>query len=322
MLDTIEFPVITYAIFAFIVITGIIIDLYSHKSDAVITVRDAGLWSIFWVALSVVFGIYLYFAHGSEMSSLFFSGYILEKALSVDNLFVFMAIFGVAGFSIPENLRHRVLYWGIIGAIVFRMIFVFIGTSLFALSGWVEVIFGLIVGYTAYLLLVKNEEEEEVVDYTEHFAYRWTSKLIPVLPFLHGNKFFHRSKLDGILSATPLFLCLVIVEISDIMFAFDSVPAVIAVSREPLIVYSAMIFAILGLRTMYFLLEALKKYFIYLEKAVIGILFFIAAKLIINPLDHAYDIGYNINNSTSLMVIASLLTGSILLSIMKNRNLI
>lgn len=320
MLDTIGFPVTTYALFAFLVVTGIIIDLYSHKSNEVITIRDAGLWSIFWVAVSAVFGIYLYFAISPEMSSLFFAGYLLEKTLSVDNLFVFMAIFGAAGFSIPEHLRHRVLYWGIIGAIVFRLIFVFIGTSLFALSGWVEILFGLIVGYTAYIMLSKKDEQEEIIDYTEHFAYRWTKKFIPVWPVLHGDKFFHKSTTDGILYATPLFLCLVIVEISDIMFAFDSVPAVIAVSREPLIVYSAMIFAILGLRTMYFLLEAMTKYFVYLEKAVIGILFFIAAKLIINPLDHAYNIGFSISNSTSLIVIASLLTGSILLSIMKNRS--
>lgn len=331
--STIGFPVTTLAVFIVLVVAGIIIDLYAHKSDEVISLKDATMWSIFWIAVSTAFGGFLYFSHGSETASLFFAGYLLEKTLSVDNLFVFMAIFGVAGMNIPVHLRHRVLYWGIIGAIFFRLIFVAIGTTLMSISGWVEIMFGLIVGYSAYkLMMVKEEDiEEKIVDYSEHFVYKWTTKVFPVWPFLHGHSFFVKENLVDIKSdhfdtkkvwcVTPLFLCLVIIEFSDIVFAFDSVPAVIAVSRDPLIVYSAMIFAILGLRTMYFLLEAMKKYFEYLEKAVMLILMFIAAKLIINPIDHMYNIGINIHHTTSLVVISTLLIGSIMLSVMKGKRL-
>lgn len=314
----IGFPVTTTIVFVLLVVTGLVIDFSAHKKDRVISLRSAINWSIFWVLTAVIFGIYLFFAHGATTSSLFFTGYILEKVLSVDNLFVFMAIF--SWFSVPENHRHRILYYGIIGAIVFRLIFVVLGTSAIALSTWVEVLFGLIVIYTGYVMIKSMQsDEEEVEDYSEHFAYKLTHKLFPVSAFTHGNEFFHRNSQNGILYATPLFLCLVVIEFSDVLFAFDSVPAVIAVSKDPLIIYSSMIFAILGLRTMYFLLEAMKKYFKYLEIAVIGILFFIGGKLVINSIDHMYNIGFNIHHETSLIVVLTLLSSAIIASIVNNK---
>ena len=350
MENTIGFPVITLMVFIFFVVAGILIDLYYHKSDQEITIKDAALWSIFWILVSFVFGMFLYWQHGSDVASLFFAGYILEKSLSVDNLFVFAAIF--SWFAIPSDLRHRVLYWGIVGAIVFRLIFVVIGTSLMSLSGFVEIIFGLIVGWTAYMMLKKNDDEEEITDYSNHFAYKLVHKFFPVWLSLRGDKFFDRITVNQVdvgdlsikeadkvmndtisgkdvskyitnsktaLYANPLFLCLVIFEISDVMFAFDSVPAIIAVSKDPLIIYSAMIFAILGLRTMYFLLEAMKQYFIYLEKAVVAILFYIAGKLIINATSSMYDLEFHIHHNTSLIIILTLLLGSIVLSLVHNK---
>ena len=335
MNTTIGFPVITMVVFSAFVIAGILIDLFYHRSDKVISLKDATIWTIFWVLLACVFGVFLYFNHGSETAGLFFTGYVLEKALSVDNLFVFMAIFGAAGFAIPENLRHRVLYWGIIGAIIFRMIFVFIGTSLMSLNGWVELLFGLIVGYTAWLMLKKDDDQEVEEDYKNHVVCRFMNRYFPVTADLYGNKFFVKREVKffvkrevvGIDSdhfdvkkvwvATPLFVCLAVVEMSDVMFAFDSVPAVIAVSKDPLIVYSAMIFAILGLRTMYFMLEAAKNYFEYLEKAVIMVLAFIAVKLISNSVYVMTGYGFHIDYLISLTVILTLLTGSILLSLIK-----
>lgn len=332
MVYTIGFPVTTLVVFILLVVTGIVIDLYSHKADKPITIKNAAWWSVFWVFVSCLFGAFLYFNHSPETASLFFAGYILEKTLSVDNLFVFMAIFGAAAFNIPENLRHRVLYWGIIGAIIFRLIFVAIGTSLISLSGFVEIIFGLIVAWTAWMMLKASntEELEEEVDYTKHKICIWVKKFFPVTDNLEGNNFFiQKRKYSGTRSghvnllsskywaATPLFLCLLVIEFSDVMFAFDSVPAVIAVSKDPLIIYSSMIFAILGLRTMYFLLEAMKKYFLYLETAVIGVLFFIGGKLIINALDHMYNTGFSIHHTTSLWVVSGLIGGSMIYSVLK-----
>lgn len=329
MVDTIGFPVTTLAVFIVLVVTGIVIDLYSHKADQPITIKNAAWWSVFWVFVSCLFGAFLYFNHSPETASLFFTGYILEKTLSIDNLFVFMAIFGTAGFCIPEHLRHRVLYWGIIGAIIFRLIFVAIGTSVISLSGYVEVIFGLIVAWTAWMMLkaFNTEELEENVDYTKHKVCNLVRKYVPVTDTLQGNRFFVKREIVAtdsthfdtkkVWCATPLFLCLVVIEFSDVMFAFDSVPAVIAVSKDPLIVYASMIYAILGLRTMYFLLEAMKKYFLYLETAVIGVLFFIGGKLIVNALDHMYNTGFSIHHTTSLWVVAGLIGGSIIYSLLK-----
>jgi tellurite resistance protein TerC len=327
------FPPATVAVFLALAVAAIAIDLLSHRKNAPITLRNAALWSVFWVAISLGFAGYLYAAHGAEVASLFVTGYALEKVLSVDNLFVFMAIF--AWFKVPDSLRHRVLYWGIGGAIVFRLVFVGIGTGLLALGPWVEVAFAIIVAWTAAMMLKGGDEGDKDTDYSRHMAYRAAHKLFPVWPKLHGNRFFvRRTTLErelkptemglaglalarkGARFATPLFLCLVVVEVSDVLFAFDSVPVVIAVSREPLIVYSAMLFAILGLRTMYFVLEALKRYLVHLEKAVVALLFFIAAKLALNASDHFLGHGYTIDPDVSLVVVLVVLALGMMASLL------
>ena len=327
------FPLETVAVFVVLSVGAIAIDLFAHRSDKPMSLKSAALWSVFWSAVSLAFGGYLWFHHGSETASLFFTGYALEKVLSVDNLFVIMAVF--SWFKIPEAYRHRVLYWGIIGAIVFRMVFVAIGTGLMALGPYVELVFAVVVGWTGIMMLRRDEEEEANEDYSEHLAYRWVHRFFPVWPRLYGHNFFlHGHELTeacrqnpdvrlepagedlkhpeqhhpqpvkkGALVATPLFLCLAIIEISDVMFAFDSVPAVIAVSKEPLIVYSAMMFAILGLRTMYFVLEALRGYLVHLEKAVVALLFFIAVKLALSASEHLFQHGYEISPNASLVVV-------------------
>lgn len=331
------FPPETVAVFVALSVGAIAIDLFAHRSDQPMSLKSAALWSVFWIAVSLAFGGYLWFHHGSETASLFFTGYALEKVLSVDNLFVIMAVF--SWFKIPEAYRHRVLYWGIIGAIVFRMVFVAIGTGLMALGPYVELVFAVVVGWTGVMMLRRDEEEEANEDYSEHLAYRWVHRFFPVWPRLYGHNFFlHGHELTeacrqnpdvrlepagedlkhpeqhhpqpvkkGALVATPLFLCLAIIEISDVMFAFDSVPAVIAVSKEPLIVYSAMMFAILGLRTMYFVLEALRGYLVHLEKAVVALLFFIAAKLALSASAHLFQHGYEISPNASLAVVLAVL---------------
>lgn len=330
MESQIGFPPLTLAVFVGLAVGAMLLDMVTHRGDKPVSLLKASLWSIFWIAISLGFAGFLYYEHGPEVASLFVTGYALEKVLSVDNLFVFMAIF--AWFKIPDGLRHRVLYWGIIGAIVFRGVFVAIGTGLLAFGPWVEVVFAVIVAWTAVMMLRAGGDDEEEEDYSKHMAYRFAKKLFPVWPKLHGNQFFVRRNVleqeilkpenkgmslaaKGGLFATPLFLCLVVAEISDVLFAFDSVPAVIAVSREPLIVYSAMLFAILGLRTMYFVLEALKRYLVHLEKAVIALLFFIAVKLGLNATDHLFHHGYNIDANTSLLIVMIVLVIGIVASV-------
>lgn len=337
------FPIETVIVFILFSVGAIAIDLFAHKNDESMSLKSASLWSVFWIFVSVLFGGYLWLHHGSEAASLFYTGYALEKVLSVDNLFVMMAIF--SWFKVPEQYRHRVLYWGIIGAIIFRMIFVAIGTGLLSLGAYVELVFAIIVAWTGIMMfksMKEEDKEDEDVDYSQHLAYRLVHKFFPVSKTLHGHNFFIHKKdiiemdknneLEKVLDestiahlkdvglssgndkhihagnkvsliATPLFLCLAIIELSDVMFAFDSVPAVIAVSREPLIVYSAMMFAILGLRTMYFVLEALKQHLVHLEKAVVGLLFFVAFKLGLSASNHLFHHGWEISPNTSLIIV-------------------
>ncbi|MDO4643112.1 MAG: TerC/Alx family metal homeostasis membrane protein [Cardiobacteriaceae bacterium] len=333
MTINIGFPPETVIIFIVLAMGAITIDLYAHRKDKPLSLKSAALWTLFWVAIAIIFGIYLWLHHGATAAQLFFTGYALEEVLSVDNLFVMMAIF--TWFKIPENYRHRVLYWGVIGAVVFRMIFVAIGTSLMALGPFVEVIFALIVAWTAVMMLKSNDDQQSIEDYSEHMAYRIVHRFFPVWPHLHGHNFFlngqeleaarhsypeahlelagedprhpersqpHPLK-KGALVATPLFLCLAVIELTDVMFAFDSVPAILGISKDPLIVYSAMMFAILGLRTLYFVLEAMKDALVHLEKAVIVLLFFIAGKLGLSASDHFFHHGYDISPKVSLIIV-------------------
>lgn len=328
----IGFPTETVIVFISLSVGAIFIDLFMHRDDKPISLKSAALWSVFWVVVAMAFAGFLYIHHGAEVASLFVTGYALEKVLSVDNLFVMMAIF--SWFAVPDRYRHRVLYWGIIGAIVFRGIFVAIGTSLLSLGPYVEVVFAIIVAWTAVMMLKSADDDDEIEDYSQHLAYRMVTRFFPVWPKLKGHAFLlNQKEVDAELTkpensdvsigrgkkaalyATPLFLCVAVVELSDVMFAFDSVPAIIAVSREPLIVYSAMMFAILGLRTLYFVLEALKQYLVHLEKAVIVLLFFIAAKLGLNATDHIWHHGYSITATTSLYVVLSVLALGIVASV-------
>lgn len=321
-----NFPIETTAVFIGLAATALIIDLFAHRDDRDVSLKSAALWSVFWILCALAFAGFLYVHHDAEIASLFLTGYALEKVLSVDNLFLIMAIF--SWFKIPNAYRHRVLYWGIMGAIVFRGIFVAIGTSLLALGPWVEVLFAVVVFWTAIMMLKQKNSTEEIEDYSNHLASRLVRKFFPVWPKLVGHKFFISSKTaeeelkkpanhklqviikKGAIYATPLFLCTAVIELSDIMFAFDSVPVIIAVSREPLIVYSAMMFAILGLRTLYFVLEALRRYLVHLEKAIIFLLFFVSLKLLLNATDHIWAHGVTITAIQSLyVVLASLAIG-------------
>lgn len=330
--ESLGFPPETTAVFVVVAVAALLIDILAHRSHKPIGLKSASLWTLFWVLVSLSFAAFLYYHHGKEVASLFLTGYALEQVLSVDNLFVIMAIF--AWFKVPDGYRHRILYWGVIGAIVFRGIFVLIGTSLLALGPWVEMVFAVVILWTAILMMRAGNDDAESDDYSDHIANRLVRRFFPIYPKLIGAKFLVTSKeietelakpenkdfsfkvKQGLRYATPLLLCIAVVEISDLMFAFDSVPAVIAVSREPLIVYSAMMFAVLGLRTLYFVLEALRKYLVHLEKSVIFLLFFVAAKLALNSSDHLWHHGYNISAMASLYVVLGVLALGIVASLL------
>lgn len=292
-----------------ILLLSIFVDFKGHSDNHEMGFKEASMWFIFWFAVAIAYGGYLFISHGSDASSLYFSGYALEKALSVDNLMVMMAIF--TSFGIKSGAaKHRVLLWGIAGALVFRGIFVAAGTALFNLHWSVQVIFGLIVAWSA-MAIFKGEDEDEEVDYTKHWAIKPLRKFMPITTELNECRF--TKVVDGVKMLTPVFVCMVVVELSDIMFSFDSVPAVIGVTKEPLLVYAAMIMAILGLRSLFFVLESLMKYLKHLDTSVGIILVFVGAKLILGAF------GWHISANTSLAVVLSLLAGGVFASLVDRR---
>jgi len=324
------FPLEAIIIFFAVVALSVYLDLFAHKKSAEITFGDAARWSVFWVTLALAFYGYLWIRFSKEWADLYLAGYALEKSLSVDNLMVFMAIF--ASFGIKGILQHRILYYGIVGALVFRGVFVMIGTGLFLASPYVGFLFAAFVIWSGFKMLQGDrDDDDEIEDYSNHWSVRLTGKMMPVYTKLHLDRFFvrHHEILEtgeengkassitrkGTMYATPAFLCLMAIETSDIAFAFDSVPAVIAVTQEPLLVYAAMIFAILGLRSLYFVLAALTKYLVHLEKAVIGLLFFIGAKMALQSWNHAIgDTGIHISPSASLMIVLGILGAGVVAS--------
>jgi len=320
------FPLETILIFCAVIAVSVYLDVFAHRHSTEISLRDSVHWTLIWIALALAFYGYLWLRFSPEWANLYLAGYALEKSLSVDNLIVFMAIF--SSFGLKSTLQHRILYYGIIGALVFRAIFVAIGTGLFLASPWVGFVFAAFVIWSAVKMIQHSGNEEEVEDYSNHWSVRLTGKLMPVYTRLHLDRFFvrHSQLFDegkqianvtrqGALYATPAFLCLMAIETSDIAFAFDSVPAVIAVTQEPLLVYAAMIFAILGLRTLYFVLSALTRYLIHLEKAVIALLFFIGAKMALQSWNHTMgDTGIDISPGWSVAVVLGMLAAGVIAS--------
>ncbi|MBI4121221.1 MAG: TerC/Alx family metal homeostasis membrane protein [Parcubacteria group bacterium] len=321
--DVFGYSLFTVTLFGFAVIGMLLIDLYAHRGDKPITLANAAMWSVVWWGVSLLFAWHILETRGGDDAFLFMAGYLLEQSLAVDNLFVFMAIF--ASFGIALGLQHRILYYGILGAIVLRFLFIGAGTSLLFLGEWVLIAFGVFVLWSAWKMWTgMGGGDDEIEDYSDHWSVRGVKRFIPVWPRLVGHNFF--TKQNGMLYATPLLLCLVCIEFSDVMFAFDSVPAVIAVTQDPFLVYTSNIFAVLGLRSMYFLLAAAKKLLCHLEKAVIAILVFIGFKMLVPLFDLASMpltgkpllglIGFeHISAGVSLAVVGTLLVTGILASL-------
>lgn len=300
----------TLEVFAFIIpfVLAIWIDLRAHKSGHAVTMRDAAMWSAIWVACAAVFGGFIWWERGSEAVSLYATGYVLEKALAVDNLFAFYLIFKSFGLIQEGNqsLQHRILYWGILGAIVFRVIFLGAGAFIVNLSPYVLIAFAGIVLWTVYKMW-RSGDEEEVVDYANHWSVNMVKKFANVNPSIASRRFFDKG-------ATPLFLCLVCIEVCDVVFAFDSMPVIVAVVRDPYLMITSSLWAAAGLRSLYFLLVAAQNKFWALEKAVMLLLVFVSVKLIGSGLKGT-PLGFHLPNAVSLSIVLVILAGGIIWSL-------
>ncbi|ADQ80350.1 Integral membrane protein TerC [Paludibacter propionicigenes WB4] len=301
----------------FVVFVAIMLSLdlfVFHKKNTVVKVKEALLWSLFWIGLAVAFNLVVYFWLGKVKALEFLTGYLIEESLSVDNLFVFILIFGF--FKIDAKYQHKILFWGIIGAIVMRAVFIFAGVAIIEKFAWVMYIFGAFLVYTGIHMLFEKEKDD--YNPNKNPLIRGFKKIFPVTDDMSRPHFFIRK--DKILYATPFFIALLVIEASDLIFAVDSIPAVLSVSKDPFIVYTSNIFAILGLRSLYFALNGIMGYFQFLKYALSGILTFIGFKMCINELAAELGYSFHISNVTSLAVIVSLLTFSILLSVVVKKN--
>ena len=304
---------IGFIVFILIMLT---LDLFVfHKKNTVVKVKEALLWSLFWIGLTMAFNFGVFFLVGKVKALEFLTGYLIEESLSVDNLFVFTLIFGF--FKIEPKYQHKILFWGIIGAIIMRGIFIFAGVALIQRFNWIMYVFGAFLVYTGIKLLFEKEEDE--YNPNKNFFIKGFKRIFPVSNDMSKPRFFFRS--NKILYATPFFITLLVIEASDLIFAVDSIPAVLSVSKDPFIVYTSNIFAILGLRSLYFALNGIMSYFHFLKYALSGILTFIGIKMCANEFASQAGYEFHISNLASLGVIVTLLTVSILLSIaVKNRD--
>jgi tellurite resistance protein TerC len=299
-----------WAAFIVFILVMLALDLFVfHKKDTVVKVKEALLWSAFWIALALIFNVGVYFYGGKQVAFDFFTAYLLEKSLSVDNLFVFILIFGF--FKIKPELQHRILFWGILGALVMRAIFIFAGVALITKFAWIMFVFGGFLIYTGIHMLFEKDENE--FDPNKNIVIRLFRKIMPVTNEIVGHKFFVRK--NNILHATPLFIALLLIEASDVIFAVDSIPAVLSVTSDVFIVFTSNIFAILGLRSLYFALNGVMGFFRYLKYALAFILSFIGVKMCVNEFSKEMSYDFHISNFVSLGVIIGALTISILASI-------
>ena len=287
--------------FNLFVLAMLAVDLFVfHKEAHEVRVREAATWSVVWIALAVLFGAGVYRFMGRDAGLEYFTGYLIEKALSVDNIFIFVLIFGF--FRVPARYQHRVLFWGILGALVMRGAMIAAGAYLIQQFHWIIYVFGAFLVFTGIRMATHSEDER---DLASSLPIRIVRRLMPVTSDYQGQRFFVREQAGrgSRLVATPLFVVLVLVETTDLIFAVDSIPAIFAITQNPFIVYSSNVFAILGLRALYFLLADVIQRFHYLKLGLSVVLVFVGAKML------AADF-YKVPTGWSLAVIALVLAAS------------
>ena len=275
-----------------------------HRKAHKIKFTEAAAWSAVWIGLAIAFGSFVWHWYGADRGLEYFTGYVIEKALSVDNLFVFLVIF--RGFHVAEEVQHRVLAWGMLGALVMRGVMIAAGAALVARFDWIIQVFGVFLLYTGLHMLWKHDKS---FHYEKNPVFRFANSHLRMTPDYHGGRFFVRAQ--GLLYATPLVLVLLIVEITDITFAVDSIPAVFGITHDAFIVYTSNIFAILGLRALYFLLAGVLGYFRYLSIGLALVLVFVGGKMVADRWVH-FPVGQSlavVGGILLLAVVVSLLAG-------------
>jgi tellurite resistance protein TerC len=269
------YPLEVWVGFNLFVLAMIAIDLFViHKDAKEVTIKQALLTSALWIALALTFNVGLYFALGKSAALAFFTGYLIEKSLSIDNLFVFLLLFKY--FQTPKKYQYKVLFWGILGAIIMRALFIYFGLALIAAFGWVFYLFGAFLIYTGYKMAFTHTQE---IDPKDNPILRLANKLIPINHAYEEDRFF--VKKNNKWHATPLFAVLIAVESTDLIFALDSIPAVMAITLDPFLIYTSNIFAILGLRSLYFALSHMMGLFHHLHYGLAAILAFVGLKMLL-----------------------------------------
>jgi len=272
-----------------------------HRKAHEVSMKEALIWSGVWIGLALIFNLILYFWRGPEVGLQFLTGYLIEKSLSIDNIFVFVLLFSY--FSVPSKYQHKVLFWGIIGALIMRAIFIAAGTALLEKFHWIIYIFGAFLVFTGIRMAMNQGTK---VDPDKNPVVKLFKKLFPVTNEYLGSKFWIREA--GKWVATPLFVVLILVEVTDLIFAVDSIPAILAITKDPFIVYTSNVFAILGLRSLYFALAGLMHLFRYLHYGLAAILVFVGGKMLLTDV-------YKIPVGISLSVIVLILAASVIPSL-------
>ena len=300
MIESVGTPLM-WGVFGVVVVTALALDLFVfHREAHEVRFREAAVWVAVWMALACAFGFWTWYEAGAERGLEFFAGYLIEQALSVDNIFVFIIIFKY--FATPPEYRHRVLFWGILGAVLLRGLFVVLGVALISQFRWVLYVFGVFLVYTGIKILRHSEME---MDPEQNPAIRFLQRHLRIVNRHEGQKFLVRQ--DGKLWATPLLVVLLVIEATDVVFAVDSIPAIFGVTDDPFIIFTSNIFAVLGLRALYFVLHGLMNKFDFLHYGLGLVLAFVGMKMLLSQWVH-------IPIQWSLGVIVALLGGSILLS--------
>jgi len=292
---------ILWVSFNVFVLAMLVLDLgVFHRKAHVVSVREALVWTAVWITLAMIFNLLIYYYFGKDKALEFFTGYLIEKSLSVDNIFVIIIIFSF--FQVPQAYQHKVLFWGILGALVMRIIFILVGVELIHRFHWLIYIFGAFLVITGIRMLTSGEIK---IDPDKNPLIRFFRKFFPVTDNFEGDQFFVVK--NGKRWITPLFLVVVIIETTDLIFAVDSIPAILAISEDAFIVYTSNVFAILGLRSLYFALAGIEKQFHYLKYALSAILIFVGVKMCIAD-------WVKVPVEISLIIIAFVLMISVLMS--------
>jgi tellurite resistance protein TerC len=280
-----------------------------HRKAHVVSFKESIAWTVVWVTLALLFNLGVAHTMGDQKGLEFFTGYVIEKSLSVDNVFVFALLFSY--FAVPQLYQHKVLFWGILGALVMRAVMIFVGAALIEKFAWIIYVFGAFLILTGIKMIVKRDEE---IHPERNPLVRWFKKLMPVTSDYRGDKFFVRE--NGIRMATPLFVVLLLVEFSDLIFAVDSIPAIFAVTKDPFIVYTSNVFAILGLRSLYFALAGVMDKFHYLKIGLGVVLSFVGVKMLLGHTP------WKIDTHVSLGVIVGVLAVSIIVSLLRPKKVV